>query len=144
MAFRNTFALFLFLKSIFFALARISGLVFYSKPLVNGAAIYSSQQKIRFICYLLTYLIGHNKKSPLSSRQCVGLLDEKPVFESQVRHQNEIRKVFLRRFPLSRFLAKTLRKKIKLPRKVSQKICRSESTLNCRSRHLCIKLTHTT
>ena len=33
---------------------------------------------------------------------------------------------------------------IKLPWKISQKICRSESTLNCRSRHLCIKLTHTT
>ena len=39
----------------------------------------------------------------------VGLLDEKPGFESQARHQNEIRKIFLRRFPLSRFLAKTLR-----------------------------------
>ena len=37
------------------------------------------------------------------------LLDEKPVFESQARHQNEIRKVFLWRFPFSRFLAKTLR-----------------------------------
>ena len=48
-------------------------------------------------------------KSPWSSRQYVGLLDEKPGFESQARHQNEIRKVFLRRFPLSRFLAKTLR-----------------------------------
>ena len=44
-------------------------------------------------------------KSPWSSRWCVGLLDEKPGFEPQVRHQNEIRKVFLRRFPLSRFLA---------------------------------------
>ena len=41
--------------------------------------------------------------------QCVGLLDEKPGFESQARHQNKIRKVFLRRFPLSRFVAKTLR-----------------------------------
>ena len=48
-------------------------------------------------------------KSPWSSRQCVGLLDEQPGFEFQARHQNEIRKVFLRRFPLSRFLAKTLR-----------------------------------
>ena len=37
------------------------------------------------------------------------LLDEKPGFESQERQQNEIRKVFLRRFALSRFLAKTLR-----------------------------------
>ena len=30
-------------------------------------------------------------------------------FASQARHQNEIRKIFLRRFPLSRLLAKTLR-----------------------------------
>ena len=36
------------------------------------------------------------------------------VLESQARHQNEIRKVFLRRFPLSRFLAKTLRVNRKL------------------------------
>ena len=35
--------------------------------------------------------------------KCVGLL-----FEPQARHQNKIRKVFLRRFPLNRFLAKTL------------------------------------
>ena len=38
-----------------------------------------------------------------------GLLDEKSGFESQARHQNKIRKVFLRRFPLSRFQAKILR-----------------------------------
>ena len=48
-------------------------------------------------------------QSPLSCSQYVGLLDEMPGFESQARHQNEIRKVFLRHFPLSRFLAKTLR-----------------------------------
>ena len=39
---------------------------------------------------------------------CVAV-NEKPGFEPQPRHQNKIRKVFLRRFPLSRFLAKTLR-----------------------------------
>ena len=39
----------------------------------------------------------------------VGLLGVKPGFDSQARHQNQIQKVFLRRFPLSRFLAKTLR-----------------------------------
>ena len=33
-------------------------------------------------------------------------LDEKTGFESQARHQNEIRKILLRRFPLSKFLAK--------------------------------------
>ena len=44
-----------------------------------------------------------------SSRQCVGLLNEKPGFEPQIRHQNKIQKVFFFwRFPLSRFLAKTL------------------------------------
>ena len=48
------------------------------------------------------------KKSRWCSRQCVGLLDEKPGFESQARDQNKIQKVFLRRFPISRFLAKTL------------------------------------
>ena len=52
--------------------------------------------------------------SPWSSRKCVGLLDEKPGFEPQSRHQNKIQKVLIRRFPLSRFLAKTLREK-KLP-----------------------------
>ena len=60
--------------------------------------------------YLLNKLeIYLNLKPPWSSRQCVDLLDEKPGFEFQVRHQNKIRKVFLRRFPLSGFLAKTLR-----------------------------------
>ena len=54
-------------------------------------------------------------KSPCSSRQCVGLLDEKPGFEFQARHQNEVRKVNLWRFSLSRFLAKTLRVNKKLP-----------------------------
>ena len=49
------------------------------------------------------------QKSPWSSRQCVGLLKEKPEFEPQARHQNKIRKLFIRRFPPSRFLAKTLR-----------------------------------
>ena len=43
------------------------------------------------------------------SRQCVGLLDEKLGFELQARHQNKIQKVFFRRFPLSRLMARTLR-----------------------------------
>ena len=45
-----------------------------------------------------------------------GLLDEKPAFEPQVRHRNKIRKLF----PLSRFLAKTLRAN-KIALKISQK-----------------------
>ena len=53
--------------------------------------------------------------SPWSSSQCVGLLDEKPGFESQTRHQNEIQKVCLRRFSLSKFLVHTLRVNKKLP-----------------------------
>ena len=48
-------------------------------------------------------------KSPLSSRRSVGLLDVKPGFQLQASHQNETQKIFLRRFPLSRFLATTLR-----------------------------------
>ena len=39
----------------------------------------------------------------------VGLLDMKPEFLPQARHQNKIQKVFLRRYPLIRFLAKILR-----------------------------------
>ena len=45
----------------------------------------------------------NTSKKTRSRRVC--LLDEKPGFKPQARHQNEIRKVFLRRFPL----AKTLR-----------------------------------
>ena len=77
------------------------------------------------------------QKWPWSSRQCVGLLNENPGFEPQARYQNKIRKVFLRRFPLSRFLLKNLRV-IKMPWKVSQKIYRSESTLYRRLRGLYI------
>ena len=62
------------------------------------------------ICMFLNYkYMVSLLKSPWSNRQRVGLLDEKPRLESQARHQNELRKVFLRRFSLSSFLAKTLR-----------------------------------
>ena len=47
-------------------------------------------------------------KNMLYFFQSVGLLDVKPGFGPQARHQNEIRKIFLRRLPLSRFLSKTL------------------------------------
>ena len=40
---------------------------------------------------------------------CSRVLESKPLFEPQARHQNKRRKIFRRRFPLSRFLAKTLR-----------------------------------
>ena len=63
-----------------------------------------------------------------------GLLDVKPRFVSQARHQNEMwKKIFLRRFWLSRLLTK-----LTCPEKVSQK----KSTLNYRSCHSLIKLTH--
>ena len=51
-------------------------------------------------------------------------------------------KIFLRRLPLSRFLIKTLRV-IKIAMQSFSKICRSDSSLNCRSRHSRIKLKHT-
>ena len=49
------------------------------------------------------------QKSPQSRRQFLGILDVKTEFESQVSHQNKTRKVFLRQFPLSKFLIITLR-----------------------------------
>ena len=62
-----------------------------------------------------------------------------------IRHKaskRNLRKIFLRRFLLSRFLAKTLRIiKINQPWKNFSKICHSESTLNYRSHDSCIKLT---
>ena len=44
-------------------------------------------------------------------RNCRGLVGSMPGFEPQARHQKKIRKVFvfLQRFSLSRFLAKTLK-----------------------------------
>ena len=53
--------------------------------------------------YIHAYI--HSRRGLVGS----GLLDVKPGFELQARHQNKIQKVFLWRFPLSRFLAKTLR-----------------------------------
>ena len=52
-------------------------------------------------------------------------------------------KIILRRQPLSRFLVRTLRVN-KIVLKSFSKICRSDSTLNCRSHHSCKKLTLTT
>ena len=50
-------------------------------------------------------------KRSIKNSYCVGLLDIKPGFVSQVRYQNEIflQKIFLRRFSVNKFLAKTLR-----------------------------------
>ena len=46
-----------------------------------------------------------------SRRLCVDRLDKKPGFESQARRQNEIRKVFLRRFPLRQISGKNSERK---------------------------------
>ena len=48
-------------------------------------------------------------KSPQSIKQGVDLFDEKPRFGPQDKHENKIQKIYLRRFPFSRFLTKTLR-----------------------------------
>ena len=53
-----------------------------------------------------------NGSSPVGS---VFVCDVNVGFDPQARHQNKIQKVFLRRIPLSRFLAKTLRVNKKLP-----------------------------
>ena len=63
--------------------------------------------------------LKHNRRGLVDNP--VGLLDEKPGFEPQARHRNKIQKVFLRQFPLSRFLAKTLRVNKNCHEKVSQK-----------------------
>ena len=44
-----------------------------------------------------------------SQNSTTSVVDDKPGFNSQARHQNEIQKILLRRVPLSRLLAKTLR-----------------------------------
>ena len=62
---------------------------------------------------------------------------------SDVTNKTKYEKIFLWQFPLSRFLVKTRRVK-KFTRKSFSKICRSESTVCCRSRHLGIKLKRTT
>ena len=56
-----------------------------------------------------TFKQDFSNKVIVLNRNRVGLLDVRPGFEPQARQQNKIRKVFLRRFPPNRFLAKTLR-----------------------------------
>ena len=68
----------------------------------NRTVLRATQPKLHS---MFCALFWRSHYQPQSSRQCVGLLDQKPEFESQARHQNEVQKVFFRRFPLSRFLA---------------------------------------
>ena len=83
--------------------------------------------------HAVAYVIGPIFKHIIDCVQlylqlCAGLLDVRPGFVYQVKPQNEIWKtnIFLQRFLLSRFLAKTL------SWKSCSKIYRSESMLNCR------------
>ena len=57
------------------------------------------------------YNVQHknSKKKSIVFKDITLILSLVIICSSQARHQNEIRKVFLRRFPLSRFLAKSLR-----------------------------------
>ena len=73
----------------------------------------------RSIFHQFLKLLIESSDGTLVEKVVCGLLDVKSRFVSQVRHKNEIlkKKIFLRRFPLSRFLVKTLRAKKKLPLK---------------------------
>ena len=86
-------------------------------------------------------VIGENKKVIKNEVAVVGyivcwLMREATTGQIFPTKQN-MNKIFLPRLPLGRSLTKTL------PCKVSQKICRSKTTLNCKSHHACIKLKHT-
>ena len=71
--------------------------------------------------------------------------DVKIRFKPQVRHQNEnVKKNIFSVTSFQQISGKNSESKTELEMKSISKICCSESTLNCRSRHLCIKLTHTT
>ena len=114
------------------------GIHFYAyKRLENIAIVMKFHVNVYFVN--LKHIINYYWKSPSSSMQYVGLLGVKPGFEPQARHQNNMQKVFLRRFPLCRFQAQTLRVN-KIAMKSFLKICLSASTLNYRSRHLCIQI----
>ena len=54
------------------------------------------EQKFNNVDNQLSEISSRLQEKEKSSRQCVGLLVEKPGFEPQARHQNKIQKVFLR------------------------------------------------
>ena len=58
---------------------------------------------------------------------------------SDISNLTKYNEIFLRRLTLSRFLVKTVSANIS-PMKNFSKICRSESSLNYRSHHSCIKI----
>ena len=107
------------------------------------------------------YLLHRNTRFSCTRSECPGSLMGSHFFylkllwksfdsgqdsSSRQAVQTKMQKIFFRWFPLSRFLAKTLRI-IKTAMKSFSKIFdlnRSESTSDCRSRQSRIKLTHTT
>ena len=62
-----------------------------------------SIEKYRKLCKINTF------ESPWSSRQCVGLLDEKPGFDPRPDIKTKYEKYFFRDFLLADFWQKTLR-----------------------------------
>ena len=105
--------------------------------LLNVSAWLKNNGLISTVAYQSVFLsalkISKSKSaSSPSSRWRVGFLDVSPGFKPQVTH-------------LSKFLAKSLNLQVKknYMNNVS-KICHSESSLNCRFRRSCIKLTQKT
>ena len=79
--------------------------------------------------------------SQWTNKYYVGLLDMSSLFDSYVKYlplNENMKNIFLRPLPL-RFLAK-IRKVNKITLKSFLKICRSESTLNCKAHHSCINI----
>ena len=77
---------------------------------VHNWLLQSVSQDYNLASYTIFVVsVNSKKKSPWSSRQCVGLLDVRPEFKPQIRHHNENMKLFLRPFHLCSFLAKNLR-----------------------------------
>ena len=73
---------------------------------ITVLCLTSMKSFIKVLKYVLCFISIHNVKAKY-------VCDK---FIRKARHQNELRKVFLQRFPLSRFLAKIPRvNKIKLP-----------------------------
>ena len=62
------------------------------------------------------------QQSPKSSKYCVGLLDVKPVFELEARHQNKIQKVFLRLISAQQISGKNSESKLKTAMKSFSKM----------------------
>ena len=77
------------------------------KQYLGGCYIMMVANKF-YKAIIIVVVFSFNVYNNWSRRGLVGS-DEKPGFEPQARHENKIWKAFLRRFPLSRFLPKTLR-----------------------------------